>query len=118
MTLNGVRHRLKSIMSPELLVDVVEMIAQGLEGNFFVMGNLHSLVAPPEQLENTPFFVGERRDRCWSPEIGTVGMGCHCLDLFEYQEHVVDQFFLFPYLCDITSEVRHQPLMSLRILEQ
>jgi len=116
--MHRVHDSLKAIVCAKLFIDVVEMIAQGLEGNLFVMGNLHGFVAPPEQLENTPFFVGERRDRCWPPETGTVDVGCHSLDLFEYQEHVVDQFFLFPYLCDITSEVRHQPLMSLSILEQ
>ena len=116
--MHRVHDSLKAIVCAKLFIDVVEMIAQGLEANFFVMGNLHSLVAPPEQLENTPFFVGERRSRCWSPEIGIVGVGCHSLDLFEYQEHVVYQFFLFLYFCNITSEVRYQPLMSLRILEQ
>ena len=109
---------LKAIVCAKLFIDVVEVIAQGLESNSFVMGNLHRLVASPEQLENTPFFVGERRDRCGPSGTATVGVGCHSLDLFEYQEHVVYQLFLFLYFCNITSEVRHQPLMSLRILEQ
>jgi hypothetical protein len=69
VTMDCMHDSLKAIVCAKLFIDVVEMIAQGLESNFFVMGNLHRLVAPPEQLENTPFFVGEWRDRCWSSGI-------------------------------------------------
>jgi len=45
MALNGMRHRLKPIMSSELLIDVVEMIAQCLWTDTERLGNTWSVLS-------------------------------------------------------------------------
>lgn len=45
MALNGVRHGLKPIMSSELLIDVVEMIAQCLRTDTECFGNTWSILS-------------------------------------------------------------------------
>ena len=45
MALNGMRHRLKPIMSSELLIDVVEMIAQCLWTDAERLGNTWSILS-------------------------------------------------------------------------
>ena len=45
MALNGVRHRLKPIMSSEFLVDVVEMIAQCLWTDVERLGDMWSILS-------------------------------------------------------------------------
>ena len=45
MALNGMRHRLKPIMSSELLIDVVEMIAQSLWTDTERLGNTWSILS-------------------------------------------------------------------------
>lgn len=45
MALNGMRHRLKPIMSSELLIDVVEMIAQCLWTDAECLGDTWSILS-------------------------------------------------------------------------
>ena len=45
MALNGMRHCLKPIMSSELLIDVVEMIAQCLRADAERLGNTWSILS-------------------------------------------------------------------------
>src|SRR5436190_8202992 len=62
-TLLRVGHRLKAGVCAELVVDVVEMVAERLGGNAQLAGDGRGVAAFGEELQDAALLLGERLDR-------------------------------------------------------
>src|SRR6476646_1134403 len=58
--LNGVHYRFQSIVSPQLLVDVVKVIAQGLKANLEALRNFGGVLSGGKEPQNLRLLFGKR----------------------------------------------------------
>ena len=58
--LNGVHYRFQSIVSPQLLVDVVKVIAQGLKANLEALRNFGGVLSGGKEPHNFRLLFGKR----------------------------------------------------------
>ena len=59
-----VSHSLEAVVRPELAIDVMEMVSEGLSGDPQSAGNCRGVAAIGEELENAKLLLGKRFDRC------------------------------------------------------
>src|SRR3989441_9584167 len=95
-TLLRVGHRLKAGVCAELVVDVVEMVAERLGGNAQLAGDGRGIAAFGEELQDAALLLGERLDRC---VMG--GVAGERDELSGNLHHAVETFLITPTQVDV-----------------
>jgi hypothetical protein len=112
VALLGVGYRFETIVGAELLVDVVEVVAERLGGNPQLPGDGRGVVASGEQLEDAPLMYGERLDG------GVVGLIGERNDSPRGLHHAAGQLLVAPPLIDVARQPHQQPASRLSVVEQ
>src|SRR5207247_10201134 len=103
-TLLRVGHRLKAGVCAELVVDVVEMVAERLGGNAQLAGDGRGIAAFGEELQDAALLLGERLDR---RVMGLVAGERN--ELSGNLEHAVERLVAVPALVGIARPQHDEP---------
>lgn len=114
LTMHGMHNGLKPAMCSELVVDVVEMVAERLQADPQCPGNFHRVLTVCKQAQYALLLFGECRDRSQVPYPVAIG---YCNNLFGELKHFVQQVFItFPF-CDIAGQMHHEAWVSSAIFK-
>src|SRR5437870_4599875 len=111
-TLLRVGHRLKAAVCAELVVDVVEMVAERLGGNAQLAGDGRGIAAFGEELQDAALLLGERLDR---RVMGLVAGERN--ELSRNLEHAVEPLLVASALVDIALQPHEEPPSRALVVE-
>src|SRR6058998_847079 len=111
-TLLRVGHRLKAGVCAELVVDVVEMVAERLGGNAQLAGDGRGIAAFGEELQDAELLLGERLDRC---VMGRVAGKRN--ELSGDVDHAVEPLLVAPALIDVAFQPHEESASRALVVE-